>query len=34
MGTILEKLVADYYLEKNKDYNNDYDNFLSEVSKL
>ena len=34
MGTILEKLVSDYYLEKNKDYNNDYDNFLSEVSKL
>jgi hypothetical protein len=34
MGTILERLVSDYYLEKNKDYNNDYDNFLSEVSKL
>jgi len=34
LGTILEKLVSDYYLEKNKDYNNDFDNFLAEVSKL
>lgn len=34
MGSILERLVSDYYMEKNKDYNNDFDNFLSEVSKL
>lgn len=34
MGAVLEKLVQEYYAEKNKDYNNDFDNFLSEVAKL